>query len=117
MLSDNLTQIILAVVAIIGTTINLVLVAVLNDKHKQNYRLIQEVKSTKNPSMDDVVALYATAEKTLDAMNKLLRKHGRTVQAKAERAANEDLDEVREDQLPMFPTGKSGLRRIRKKLS
>ena len=110
-MSDNLTQIILACVAILGTCINLVLTSILNDKQKRQRKVIEHMESNKPPNMEDVIALYSTAEKSLAAINKLLRKHGRTIQAEAERLTTEEVD----TQLSMPMTVKRGLRRKREK--
>lgn len=115
MLSDNATQLALAIIAIVGTCVNLVLTSSLNDKQKKQKRVVEDMQASKPPNTEDVIALYSTAEKSLEAINKLLRKHGRTVQANAQKLADTDLDAPDPRQLEAFPEVRRALRRYGRK--
>ena len=117
-LSDNLTQVLLAVLAIIGTTVNLVVTWILAQKQNDSKRRIHSLENTEQPNSEDVAEMYNVAEKTLEAVNKLLRKHGRSIQSRAELMVKNAqlLDGVA---APPTETARrrGGLRRVRRKTS
>lgn len=117
-LSDNLTQVLLAVIAIVGTTVNLVVTWILAQKQNESKRRIHSLENTEQPNSEDVAEMYNVAEKTLEAVNKLLRKHGRSIQSRAELMVKNAqlLDGVA---APPTETARrrGGLRRVRRKTS
>lgn len=117
-LSDNLTQVLLAVLAIIGTTVNLVVTWILAQKQDDNKRRIHSLENTGQPNSEDVAEMYNVAEKTLEAVNKLLRKHGRSIQSRAElMVKNAQLLDGAAAPLTETPRRRGGLRRVRRKTS
>lgn len=118
LLSDNLTQVLLAVIAIIGTSVNLVITWVLAMKSDDNKKRIHSLENTEQPNSEDVAEMYNVAEKTLEAVNKLLRKHGRSIQSRAElMARNAELMGADVTPATDAPRRRGGLRRVRGKTS
>lgn len=117
-LSDNLTQVFLAVIAIMGTTVNLVITWILAQKSKDNKDRIHSLENAEQPNSEDVAEMYNVAEKTLEAVNKLLRKHGRSIQSRAElMAKNAELLGGVAAPAPETPRRRGGLRRVHRKTS
>lgn len=117
-LSDNLTQVLLAVIAIVGTTVNLVVTWILAQKQNESKRRIHSLENTEQPNSEDVAEMYNVAEKTLEAVNKLLRKHGRSIQSRAElMAKNAELLGGVNEATTEQPRRRGGLRRVRRKTS
>lgn len=118
LLSDNLTQVLLAVIAIIGTTVNLVVTWILAQKQNESKRRIHSLENTEQPNSEDVAEMYNVAEKTLEAVNKLLRKHGRSIQSRAElMAKNAELLGGTHATPTEQQRRRGGLRRLRRKTS
>ena len=117
-LSDNLTQVLLAVLAIIGTTVNLVVTWILAQKQNDTKRRVHSLENTELPNSEDVAEMYNVAEKTLEAVNKLLRKHGRSIQSRAElMTKNAELLGGVNATPTEQPRRRGGLRRVRRKTS